>query len=296
MDHATRPLLALLAMSLLWGYAWTGLKIGLLDCPPFMFAALRMGLGALCLLLILRVRGRAFMPRRIPELVWLGLVQTTVLFTLSTWAVAEGNAGRVAFLAYTMPFFTLLFAWPVLGERVRGLQWLAIAFAAFGLVAIVQPWHASGTLTSNVLAVGAGIAWALGAIMVKQLQRRAPMDLVAMTAWQMFFGAIPLFALAFAIPEAPVVWTARFVTVLLLIAVVTTAIGWLLWIYVLDHLPAGIASMGTLLAPVIAMATSNYHFGERPNALEAGGMAAIVTALLVLTWHTRSPPAARIPG
>jgi len=276
-------LLALLTMSVLWGYAWTGLKIGLIDCPPFMFAALRMSVGAVCLLVILRSTGHPFAPRRIPELVRLGLVQTTALFTLSTWAVAEGDAGRVAFLAYTMPFFTLLFAWPMLGEKVRGLQWIAIACAAAGLFAIVQPWRSSGSLLSSALAVGSGIAWALGAIMVKRLQRREPMDLVSMTAWQMILGSVPLLLLAWLIPETPVVWTARFVLVLLLIGVVTTALGWLLWVYVLDTLSAGTASLGTLAVPVIAMATSHYHFGERPDLTELAGMALIVMALLVLS-------------
>lgn len=272
-------------MSVLWGSAWTGLKVGLLDCPPFMFAALRMGLGAACLLLILYFSNRPFKPVRIGELVRLGLVQTTVLFTLSTWALVEGSAGRVAFLAYTMPFFTLLFAWPMLGERVRGLQWLAILLAACGLMAIIQPWHATDTLLSSAFAIGSGIAWALGAIMIKRLQKREPMDLIAMTAWQMIFGSMPLFAIAWVVPEGPVVWSARFITMLILIAVVATAFGWLLWVYVLDRLTAGTASLGTLAAPVIAMATSAWYFGERPLNIEAIGMGLIITALLVLSWN-----------
>ena len=125
-----RPLLALIGMSFLWGYSWTGIKMGLLDASPLTFAALRMGIGASCLLLVLPLTGRPFLPRRLPELLKLGLVQTTGLVTLSTWAVHEGTAGRAAFLGYTMPFFTLLMAWPLLGERVRGLQWLSI-FLAF---------------------------------------------------------------------------------------------------------------------------------------------------------------------
>ncbi len=293
-----KPLFALLTMSLLWGYAWTGLKIGLLDCPPYLFAALRMMLGALCLLLILGFTRHPFKPERVPELLLLGLVQTTALFTLSTWAVAQGSAGRVAFLAYTMPFFTLLLAWPLLGEKVRGLQWLAIACAAAGLVAIVQPWQESASLLSNVLAIGAGIAWALGAIMVKRLQRRAPMDLISMTAWQMFLGSIPLMGIAWLVPEAAIVWSPRFILVLILIGVVTTAFGWLLWVYVLDNMSAGTASLGTLAAPVVAMASSHYHFGEQPDPIELGGMALIVTALLVLSINAlrgrRVPPSVTV--
>ena len=293
---AVRPIAALLAMSVLWGYAWSAVKIALLDCPPFLFAGLRMMLGALCLLLILRIGGRRFVPDRVTELVWLGAVQTTLLITLSTWAVARGDAGRVAFLAYTMPFFTLLMARPLLGERVRGLQWLSIALAAAGLAAIVQPWQTSAAFVSNVLAVATGFVWAIGSIMVKLLQRREPMNLVQMTAWQMFFGAVPLLVIAGLVPEGAVTWTPRFVGVLLLVSVVATGLGWLLWIYVLDHLSAGTASLGTLLAPLVAMVTSHYHFGEMPGALEMTGMGCIIAALLVLSAHSLRPAAGRPTG
>ena len=270
-------------MSVLWGYGWVALKIGLLDAEPFKFTALRMSLSALCLLLVLGWTGRPLAPRRVPELIGLALVQTSALFTLSTWATAAGSPGRVAFLVYTMPFFTLLFAWPLLGERVRGWQWLSIVLAGGGLVAIVQPWRLHGGVAGNLLALGAAVAWALGAVMVKRLQRREPMDLLAMTAWQMVFGSIPLVALAWWVPEAPIVWSTRFVAVLLLLTVVITACGWMLWMYALDKLTAGTASLATLAAPPVALTASAIHFGERPHPLEAAGMGLMVMALLVLS-------------
>ncbi len=290
MNLPARPLLALLTMSVLWGYGWVALKLGLLDAEPFTFTALRMSLSAVCLLLMLRLTKRPVLPRRVPELVTLGMVQTAALFTLSTWAVARGNPGRVAFLVYTMPFFTLLFARVWLGERVPGRQWLAIALAAAGLAAIIQPWRMHGSMTSNGLALGAATAWAAGAVMVKRLQRRAPMDLLSMTAWQMVFGSLPLLALALSIDEAPIVWSPRFVAVLLLVTVVITAGGWMLWMYALDKLEAGTAGMATLAAPPIAMAASALQFGERPNVLEALGMALIVLALLVLSLNAMRAP------
>jgi drug/metabolite transporter (DMT)-like permease len=44
-----------------------------------------------------------------------------------TWALVEGGPGKTAVLIFTMPIWTLLLAWPILGERVRGKQWLAAA-------------------------------------------------------------------------------------------------------------------------------------------------------------------------
>ena len=300
MKIAGRPLLALIGMSFLWGYSWTGIKIGLLDASPLTFVALRMGIGSGCLLLALPLTGRPFLPRRLPELIKLGLVQTAALMTLSTWAVAEGTAGRAAFLAYTMPFFTLLMAWPMLGERVRGLQWVSIFLAACGLVVIIEPWNMSGKLTSSVLGVSVGFTWALGAIMVKRLQLREPMDLVSMTAWQMFLGSLPLIAMALWLPEPAVVWSPRFITVLFLVSVVTTALGWLLWLYVLNNLPAGTASMGTLSAPIVAMLSSSFHLGERPSSVELIGITLIGGALLILTFNAlrehRELPSATVQG
>ena len=284
MKSNLRPILALIVMSLLWGYSWTILKMGLLDAGPFTFTALRIGTGALALLAILPLTGRAFWPHRLKDLFFLGMVQTTLLFTLSTWAIYHGNAGRVAFLAYTMPFFTLLMAWPLLGEKVKGLQWLAVGFAAFGLLAIIQPWEHASSGLSNAFAIAAGASWGLGAIMVKRLQNKAPMDLISMTAWQMLFGAIPLVILALVFPEPAVSWTPRFITVLLFIGVISTAFGWLLWSYALNNLQAGTASLATLLAPPIAMASSAWHFGERPNIVEIGGMVLIFCALFTLSF------------
>ena len=295
-----RPLLALIGMSFLWGYSWTGIKLGLLDASPFVFAALRMSIGAGCLLLALPLTGRPFLPQRLPELIKLGLVQTACLVTLSTWAVAEGTAGRAAFLAYTMPFFTLLMAWPLLGERVRGLQWLSIVLAASGLVVIVEPWNMSGKLFSSLLGVTVGFTWAVGAIMVKRLQLRAPMDLISMTAWQMFLGTLPLIALAIWLPEAPITWSPRFITVLLLVSILTTAFGWILWLYVLNNLPAGTASMGTLAAPIVAMLSSSFHLGERPSNVELIGITLIGGALLILSYNAlrehRELPSATVQG
>lgn len=283
MNTSTRAVIAVVAMSVLWGYGWVALKIGLLDAQPFDFNALRMGISAVALLALLRLSGRRVRPQRVPELMALGAVQTALLFTLSGWAVAIGTPGRVAFLVYTMPFFTLVFAWPLLGERVRRDQWLAIVFAGAGLVAIIQPWHLHGSMLSNLLALGGGATWALGAVMVKRLQQRATMDLLSMTTWQMVFGTVPLTLLAVFVPEAPIVWSPRFIGILFLITIVITAVGWLLWMYALDNLTAGTASLATLGAPPIAMLASYLQFGEQPEVVEAAGMALIVAGLLSLS-------------
>ena len=290
MELIKKPILAIIIMSILWGYGWTSLKVGLIDAPPFKLTALRLTLSAMFLLLLLPLTGRSFIPPRLKELFLLGFVHTSLLFCLSTRAVSEGSAGRVAFMVYTMPFFTILFARIFLSEIIERLQWVAIVAAAIGLVLIVQPWGFHGNHLSSALSVGAGIVWALGAIMVKRLQEREPMDLLSMTAWQMTLGCIPLIGLSFLVPEEAISWSTRFVGNLIFIAIGVTGLGSMLWMYALSNLKAGTAGLATLAAPPIAMISSALYFQEKPNVIEWFGMLFILMALMTLSFGSQKLP------
>ncbi len=276
------PLLSLGLLSLFWGYSWIWNKLALLDAGPFSFSAYRMLIAASALLLALPLSGRRLQPTGLSELLALGLVQTTGFVGLSMWALVEGGVGSTSILVFTMPFWTLLLAWPLLGERVEGAQWVAVGCAALGLLIILQPWHLHGSLLSKLLGLVSGMLWAIGSVMVKRMQRQRPRDLLSLTAWQMMFGALPLVALALLSGEPPVVWSSRFISVLLVTSLLSTALGWCLWVYVLKQLDAGIAGMSMLAVPVIAILSAAWHFDERPRPEEMIGMGLIFLALLVI--------------
>lgn len=279
------PLFTLLALWLIWGYSWIVLKIALRYSPAFDFAALRTLLGALCLLAVLPFTRHPLRPRRLRGLFLLGLVQTSAFVGLSMWALVEGGAGRTAVLVFTMPFWTVLLAWAVLDERLRAMQWPAVVLAAAGLLLVLQPWSLGGSVLSKSLALAAGAVWAASAIMVKRFQAIDPMDLLSLTAWQMLLGSVPLALIAWGIPSPPIDWSPTFILALAFNAVATTAIGWLLWLYVLHHLPAGAAGMSMLAIPVIALLASWLQLGERPAPVEWVGMLLIGIALLLLALH-----------
>ncbi len=58
-------------------------------------------------------------------------------------------------------------------------------------------------------------------------------------------------------------------------------LAWILWLYVLSALPAGMAGLGMLLTPVLGMTASWLQLGEKPSELEGVGMGFIVCALAV---------------
>jgi drug/metabolite transporter (DMT)-like permease len=182
-----------------------------------------------------------------------------------------------------MPFWTLLMARHALGERVIGSQWIAIAFAFCGLVLILEPWSLKAALGAKALAVAAGAVWAASAVIARRIHADRRTDVLALTAWQMLLGVGPLAALALLAPERALDWQPAFVAALLFHGVITTALGWLLWLYILHHLPAGAASLNTLAIPVIAIVAGWLQLGERPTTFEAAGMGLVALALALLS-------------
>lgn len=276
---------AFVILSLVWGYTWVFMKLGSYDSAPFSFAGLRSVLGAVPLLLALPMTGRRMIPRRLPELFALGLINTTALLGCSQWALVEGAATRTSILIFTMPFWTLLLAWPILNERVRGMQWLAIVVAAVGLMVIVQPWNFEGKLKSHLIAVTGSLMWALGVIMIKRMQLKEPIDSLHLAGWQMAIGGALLLGIAWIIGEPPIAWSQRFVIALGFTSFVSTALGWLLWVYLLKHMTAGAAGMTTLVIPVIAVASSSFHLGESLVLGDIIGIALILSGLALLTFR-----------
>ena len=157
-----------------------------------------------------------------------GILQTTAFVGLTLGALEQGAAGRTSVLVYTMPFWLLTMAWVVLGERIRGSQWVAVGLALLGLVFILRPWRMESTAASSLLAVAAGFCWAASAVLVKILQRRRHIDLLSFTAWQMLIGAIPLVIIAILRADAPLVWNAPFVAALAFNVLPANALAWLL--------------------------------------------------------------------
>jgi drug/metabolite transporter (DMT)-like permease len=276
------PIASLALLALIWGYNWVVMKVGLRYVQPFTFASLRNSLSAVGLFAILAVMRKPLRPKAFGLTLLVGLLQTTGFVGLTFWALETGGTGKIAVLTYTMPFWLLLMAWVVLGDRLRGFQWLAVGLAFAGLFLILAPWQLHG-VAASLLAIAGGFSWAASAVVAKVLNNRHRVDLLSLTAWQMLLGSLPLlFIAALTYTRAPL-WTASFIWALAYNVVFANALAWVLWLYVVRSLPAGSAGLGTLAIPVIAVISAWLQLGERPGPGEAMGMALVVLALCVLT-------------
>ncbi len=278
---AVAPYAALIVLALIWGYNWVAIKIATNDSDAYFLSAARSVLGTVCLFGAVIATRRSLRPTRwFPTLV-LGLLQTSAFTLLTVLAVAVSGAGKTAVLVYTMPFWVVLLAWPILHERVTRWGLAALALAAVGLALVLSPIDLGAKLPGEALAIGGAIAWAVSAVYGKVLRMRYTIDLLALTAWQMLWGSIPLVTIAAFLPHHAIHVTLPFILALAYIAIPGTGLAWLLWMFVLSRLKAGVAGVASLLTPVVGVASAWIQLGERPSSLELLGLACIVVALIL---------------
>jgi drug/metabolite transporter (DMT)-like permease len=290
---------ALVVLTVVWSSNWIGLKLGLARADPIVFNNHRLAAAVVTLFVVLLLQRRRLLPQSWVAVIVTGFFQTTMNMGSTTMALVEGGVGRTSVLVFTMPFWTMLLAWPVLGERVRGLQWIAIAFALIGLTFVVEPWNWHGQLKPKLWAVQSGFGWAAGTVALKYFQRERRFDMLNFTVWQMLVGLLPLCLIPLAVTLPETQWSFEYFLLLLWTGTLSTAAGFVLWFGVLRFLPAGTASLNMLAIPVIALLLSMLIFGERLAASEWIGIGCIGAGLALISlrawWGSRRGEAPPLP-
>lgn len=274
---------ALVVLTLIWAYNWIVMKSVLPYINAIDFSSLRTLLGFFILLFILKATGRSIKPTPFVITVLIGFFQTTTMIGFSQLALVVGGAGKVTIMVYTMPFWIAILSVFVLKDKLGALQIFALIVAALGLLLIIQPWSSDNPFLSYVFALASGLCWGIGAVITKWFYTRFAVDTLSLTTWQMGYGSVFLIIFSLAsgqhnfVLDAPYLWFALFYN-----AALATALGWLLWMFILRTMNASVAGLCTLVIPVIAILLSWWLLNERPDNLEFVGIAFIVLGLIFI--------------
>ena len=277
------------ATIVVWAGSWVAMKWVVPYIGPFDFVAVRYLSGSAVLFALLAMLRR---PLSMPS--WgltlcTGLTQTAAFQFCVQTALVTGAVGTVSLLAYTMPFWVVVFAWALLGDKPGPRHFAGFFLAGAGLVCFIAPWGGMGDIAAVLLAAGGGLCWGLGTVLSKRMFNRHAPDLMTFTAWQMLMGGAASVPVALWAPQAPVQWTWQLGAGMLYIVLIATAAGWLLWLSVVRRVPASIAALSSLGVPVMATLLAWLMLGERPAAAEIGGMALILAGLWVVSGAGRRP-------
>jgi drug/metabolite transporter (DMT)-like permease len=178
------PALALLVNAFAWGVSWWPFRELQAHGLHPLWATALVYVGALALLLALRPGAwRDFGSQPMLWMLMLAAGMTNVGFN---WAVTVGDVVRVVLLFYLMPAWTVLLAWPMLGEKPTAASLLRLALAMTGVAVVLKtpdsPWPMPES-AADWLALMGGFSFALTNLLLRKLQRvGAPPRIFAMFA------------------------------------------------------------------------------------------------------------------
>jgi len=281
-----REWLMLLVLSLLWGGSFFFTGIAVRELPSFTLVALRVGIGAIALWLMLHALGQR-MPR--DGRVWaaffaMGLLNNVIPFSLFAWGQHHIASGLAAILNATTPLFGVLVAHALTeDERLTPAKAVGVTAGFVGVVVLMGPdaLHGlgSGTL-AQFACLSAALTYAFAGIFGRRFRRMGIPPMVTATG-QVTASSVMLLPLALLV-EHP--WTllplhAATWAAVVGLGVLSTAVAYVLYFRVLATAGATNVLLVTLLIPVSAILLGVLVLGESLLPRHFLGMALIGAGL-----------------
>jgi len=254
--------LALLALYIVWGSTYLGIKFAIETIPPFFHAGVRFLASGLILVIWQRSAGNSMPTRK--QWISTGIIGTLLLLGgngLVAWAEQTIPSGIAALIIASVPMFL------VIGEAIRpngvkpnwqGIVGLLIGFV--GIFILVGPSEISGGTTKlNPLGVvallSACLFWATGSIYSKTAD--LPKSSLMNTGAQMLVGSISLFIVSGLSGElngwniAEV--SSRSIYGLLYLTFVGSLVGFASYGWLLQNAPISLVSTYAYVNPIVAV-------------------------------------------
>ena len=285
---APAGLMFLAITSVGWGFNWPVTKFLLSELPPLTLRGVTGVLGALLLAALAVIRGDSLTvaPGTWPRIVVAGLLNVTGWMVLMGLALLWLPASEAALIAYTMPVWASIIAWPVLGEQPTLLRTIGLVMAFAGLASIMGGNGIAASeakLPGIIMALGGAFGFALGTVFSKKYPVHLPP--ITAAAWQIGTGSLPVAIAGLALETTHLEQVTPFGWVLLFYStVVQFCVAYVSWFAALSRLPASVAAIGTMAVPVIGVVTSAIALHE---PLGAGQIAALVFTLAAVVLATR---------
>jgi drug/metabolite transporter (DMT)-like permease len=275
--------LALMAVYLIWGSTYLGIRFALEGgWPPLLaVSGARMLLAGGLMYAVLRWRGVSAPARaQWPALAVMGLLMMLFGNGMVVLAEEEVSSGLAAIAIASMPLWMGLFG-AMSGRHPSRGEWLGIGIGFIGVLWLNAGSSLSSTPRGLVLLLIAPIAWAFGSVWSRG--RDLPPPFMA-AATQMLCGGVMLVALGLAMGERlPAAPTAHGTVALLYLAIFGSIAGFGAYLWLLNHVRPALASSYAYINPPIAVMLGAAFGGEHFALHDLGAMAVILIGVVAIS-------------
>jgi drug/metabolite transporter (DMT)-like permease len=295
--------LAWVAVCIIWGTTYFGIRISLETMPPFLMGGLRWMLAGGLLTAWLVIRGEALPPRaRWGSITLLGFL----MLVLGNGGVVVAEqwvpSGLTAVLVATSPFWmAAVETFMPDGEKLRRAVVAGLIIGFSGIVLLVWPELTLGSsgnrgFLAGVIAVQiAAFGWSLGSSYSKRLEMKE--NILGQSALQMLFGGILMTIAGTLHGEwASLSFSTRTFTALIYLSTVGALGGFVAYTYALRHLPVSFVSLYAYINPIIAVTLGVLFLNEPFTSRMAAAAGLVFAGVAVVRWARGSSQTARTPA
>lgn len=290
----------LTAICMIWGMQQIVMKLAAPDVPPVLQVGLRSAVGALPLIVFIRLKGRPVFPR--DGSLGAGVI-FGIIYGVQFYLICEGllrtSAAHGAIFIYTSPLFTavgLHFFLPQ--ERLSRAQWCGLAAAFAGIVIAfaggspLPPELRRSVLLGDLLCLAGGFLWGSSTIFLRR-SSLAEATAAHTALYQLLGGAAVLLSLALLTGEDYFRFTPLALGSMAFHVLLVACGGMVAWLWLLCKYLAAPLSALTFMTPVFGVLFGVMILGEKLDGNFVLGSLLILAGLLLVTawpWLRRHRP------
>lgn len=249
-------MLGIISVTLIWGYTWVAMKVGIHDIPRFYFRVCACSSERFLYFSFSSSKEKAYNSKRTSQKLYHHepLDGAGLYGDLDVWN-AVCRFRKTSVLVYTMPIFVTVISHFTLNEKMNVYKTMGLVCGLFGLLFIFGKEMLNidqSALFGELCVLAAALSWGIANVFSKLKFKH--IDIIHMNAWHLMMGAVMLLVFSFIFEPVPSAeWTYQAVWSLLFNGLLSTGFTFVVWFWVLNQIQASKASMALMFVPVLAL-------------------------------------------
>ena len=276
----------LTALAAIWGIAFMFIKISAVDFGPILLVTLRLLIAGLVFMpFLLRKKKRSLFRAYLPAILIIAIVSNAIPFTMFAYASLGATSNMLGILNGTTAFLTTVIAYFWLKESVTSKQIVGLFLGFIGVLILVNPSNGSTTFIASICAMIGSLCYAFNATYLQKYHSNS--DKIVLIGWSMLFGGFFMIPLAsFNLPDA-MPDTNSFLA-LFWLAVISTGVGYLAYVRLIDRIGAVKTATLTYLLPVFSIIWGAIFLKEQITFFILGGFIFVMMGMYFANTSNKS--------
>ena len=214
------------------------------------------------------------------EFFMIGVIYAVSL-SLYTTANLFAPIQNVVLINYSYPFFVLIFAYFILGEKITATKIITLILALIGL-AVINPFQSGANNIGNTLALLGAFFYA---ILITEMRKEDKTHTIGDVLWFLFFASLVLLPFPFIYGFGNI---SNILGHILLLGFVSTGLAYLLYNLALEEIEAETGSIiATIITPLVSIILAFFIVHEAINIRIIFGGLLLICSGIYLELHTK---------